>query len=334
MSPTGSDMPPPPNDEWFRLLASWSKELLSATDRIHYLIGNRHQPTKGSYREALLRRLLRRILPSRFRVSTGFIYRWNEPPTRQIDVLIWDAQDHSALLEEGELAILSAEAVCAIIEVKSILNPSELRDALDLLSPSWLIKWRYTSESSQTGIRQQVPDVPFRAVFAYSHQNADIGEQALSVFTELATFYRERYGDDAQRAIEHTGGHLEWSNLIDVICIADGPQIEQTCVTIDCSDGCSYRTPGFAAYVDPAAGESLAVGRFCMCLLSRLVNWQAAEAARKTLCSPAIVTTPGVCCFGQLPGQPERVRFPGSDGSPQSLWCPNPALWHIETTGL
>src|SRR5713101_3761761 len=73
-----------PNDNWFRLLASWSKELLSATDRIHYLIGNRHQPTKGSYREALLRRLLRRVLPDRFRVSTGFIYRWNKPPSRQI----------------------------------------------------------------------------------------------------------------------------------------------------------------------------------------------------------------------------------------------------------
>jgi len=121
-----------PNDNWFRLLASWSKELLSATDRIHYLIGNRHQPTKGSYREALLRRLLRRVLPDRFRVSTGFIYRWNKPPSRQIDVLIWDAQQHSALLEEGELAILTDDAVAAIIEVKSTLDADELRDALDL----------------------------------------------------------------------------------------------------------------------------------------------------------------------------------------------------------
>src|SRR5713101_7162440 len=125
-----------PNDNWFRLLASWSKELLSATDRIHYLIGNRHQPAKGSYREALLRRLLRRVLPDRFRVSTGFIYRWADDPSRQLDVLVWDAQRYSALLEEGELAILTPESVAAIIEVKSVFSTSELRDGFELLSPA------------------------------------------------------------------------------------------------------------------------------------------------------------------------------------------------------
>jgi hypothetical protein len=299
-----------PNNEWFRLLASWSKELLSATDRIHYLIGNRHQPTKGSYREALLRRLLRRVLPDRFRVSTGFIYQWNEQPSRQIDVLIWDAQQHSALLEEGDLAILTADAVAAIIEVKSKLTAPELRDTLDLLHPDWWINWRDPSEYSRHGLPQQVPDVPFRAVFAYNSPHTDVGTATSTIFSELASFYRQRFGDDAQRALEHRGNHLRWINMVDSICIADGPQIEQTHVTIDC-DGGSYEAPGFVAYEGHLIGESISVGRFCMYLLESLTGWAGGEAARVTLRAPAPTARPGVCCFGRFPGTPQRQPFQG-----------------------
>lgn len=321
-----------PTDEWFRLLASWSKELLSATDRIHYLIGNRHQPTKGSYREALLRRLLRRVLPDRFRVSTGFIYRWNEQPSRQIDVLIWDAQQHSALLEEGELAVLTADAVAAIIEVKSTLTVADLRDALDLLHPGSWVNWRHTSQISLSGLPQQVPDVPFRAVFAYNDQHTNVDATVSFVFSVLAAFYQQRFGDDAKRALEHSGHNLQWINMVDVICIADGPQIEQTHVTVDCDDGGSYNAPGFAGYTGHPTGENksnISVGRFCMYLLWSLAGWTGGEAARKTLRSPAPTATPGVCCFGQFPGTPKRLRLWGTDVPLDKLWCPVPPLWSV-----
>jgi hypothetical protein len=104
-------------------VASWSRELLSATDRIHYLITERHQPTQGGYREALLRRLLRRVLPDRFRVSTGFIYRWDEQPSRQLDIVIWDAQNHSALLEEGEFIIRGrSRQSCRVLMLRQTAN--------------------------------------------------------------------------------------------------------------------------------------------------------------------------------------------------------------------
>jgi len=112
--------------------------------------------------------------------------------TRQLDVLIWDAQKYSALLEEGELAILSADSVAAIIEVKSTLNGTELRDALALLSPRWWINWRHTSESSRTGLIQQVPDVPFRAVFAFSDEHVGVRGTVCSHWT--GTKYSQRSG--------------------------------------------------------------------------------------------------------------------------------------------
>jgi hypothetical protein len=322
-------MPPAPNEEWFRLLASWSEELLATTDRIHYLIGNRHQPTKGSYRESLLRRLLRRVLPDRFRVSTGFIYRWNEQPTRQIDVLIWDAQQHSALLEEGELAILTADAVSAVIEVKSILNATELADALDLLSPPWWVYWRHTPETSCRGLPQQCPIVPFRAVFAYSDGCAEVDATVHSVFSGLASFYRQRFGDDAERAIAQRGNSLEWTNMVDAICIADGPQIEQTCVRVDYDKGTHKEAPGFAAYSGHPTGQQISVGRFCMYLLDRLTGWGQAEAARVTLRSPATLATSGICSFGRFSGTPSRLRLWGQDVSLDRLWYPDPPLWNV-----
>jgi hypothetical protein len=317
-----------PPDDWFRLLASWSSELLAATDRIDDLIGNRHQPTKGSYREALLRRLLRRVLPDRFRVSTGFIYRWNEQPTRQVDVLIWDAQNHSALLEEGELAILTADSVAAIIEVKSTLTSYELRDALDLLSPAWWVHWRHAQASSCTGLRQQVPDVPFRAVFAYNDQHADVGTTVSSIFSDLASFYQKRFAEDVRYAIEHAEG-FRWINMVDAICIADGPEIEQTRIIVNSDDGESYSTPAFAAYGRHPNGDRISVGRFCMYLLRSLTGWFASEAAGVTLNSPAGIATPGVCCFGRFPGIPKRLRLWGEDVPPETLWCPDPPLWSV-----
>jgi hypothetical protein len=324
-----------PPDEWFRLLASWSQELLSATDRIHFFIGERHQPTKGGYREALLRRLLRRVLPDRFRVSTGFIYRWNEPPSRQLDVVIWDAQNHSALLEEGEFAILTAESVAAVVEVKSILSAAEMRASLELLSPNWWVNWRYRPEDSTVGLPQQATNVPFRAIFGYGTPHKDADATAGLVFRELSSFYR-RFGNDAKPALEHTyGGNLWWSNMIDVVCFAYGPQIEQTSVLVDCDDGKGYSAPGFASYAGHLPGEdsiheNIAVGRFCMNLLQTLSRWPENEAARETLRASAATTDPGVCCFGQFPAVPRRLRVWGQDVPPETLWYPDPPLWMVD----
>lgn len=326
-------MPPP--EEWFRLLDSWSRELLSATDRVEYLIGQRHQPSKGTYREALLRRLLRRVLPDRFRVSTGFIYRWGKPPSRQIDVLIWDALEHSALLEEGEFVVLTADSVAAIIEVKSTLNRRELCSALMLLSPDWWINWRFTKEDSSTELPQRWPDVPFRAVFAYSGMSNDINATAKTVFSELASFYRWYLGDDARRAIEENpqiNNNPSSSNLIDVICVAHGPQIEQASLIIDYDDGSSdNNVPCFASYTGHIprkihAGANVSVGRFCMKLLSDLTAWQS-EAAQQTLRAPANMTTPAACYFGEIAETPNRVRVWGEDVHPEALWYPDTPLW-------
>lgn len=326
-------MPRAPAD-WFQLLASWSRELLSATDRIDYLIGSRHQPTKGGYREALLRQLLRRILPDRFRVSTGFVYRWGEEPSRQLDVLIWDAQQHTAVLEEGELAILTPESVAGIIEVKSILDRHALRDSLGLLSPPWLVNWRHRDEQSRTGLHQQVPDVPLRAVFAYTALSGDADACATVVFEELTGFYREMFGEDAEVALGHRGPRLRWLNLVDAICIADCLEVEQTSLTVDGSDCRLYDGPGFAAFPAESSAGNLAVGKFCMYLLFYLLSRCGDDASKVTFNEALPTAHPGVCCPARLALAPVRVRLWGNEVPPTHLWNADPPLWDQNPAAL
>lgn len=314
---------------WQRLLSSWSDELLATTERIQHLIGNRHQPTKGGYKEALLRRLLRRVLPERFRVSTGFIFRWNGKPSQQIDVMIWDASKHSALLEEGELAVLTANAVDAIVEVKSSITKSRFRESLELLNPEWLTTWRYTTESSQSGLKQDIPaSTPFRGVFAFTGGKRSADSLTQMVFEEIANFYGQRFGADAERAIGHVNGNnLNSVNMIDAVCVANAISIEQASLWLDFENLKKSHFQGYVAFKNQSHTINTAVGRFCMLLLRHLTGWENSEQVRYTLSVPALTANPGVCCLPEVPESLNRIRAWGREMPLDSIWHPKKPLW-------
>jgi hypothetical protein len=260
-------------------------------------------------------------------VSTGFIYRWSKTPSQQIDILIWDADQHAALLEEGELAILTLDAVLAIIEVKSVLTRVELRKALNLLHPEWLIEWSLRSDSSRTGRKQQIVDGPLRAVFAYTTEG---GSAPQMIFEELAKFYRSKYGADAEQIARHRGGRLRWSNFVDAICVADSLEVEQTGLLIDANKKVLYDGPGFGAFkLDSSLGK-LAVGKFCLFLLWHLLEWTGENATTIAMNDAEWpLAHPAACLFGGLPRKPSRVRIMGRDIPVDSLWTPKPSLWTV-----
>jgi len=108
-------------------------ELKATKDRIRQLIGGRHWQTDGEHKEAVLRKILRNHLPESVRVGRGFVCFRNET-SRQIDILI-NANDKPALFKDGELVLVTPDAVQAIVEVKtSLKSRSDLRSALTKLS--------------------------------------------------------------------------------------------------------------------------------------------------------------------------------------------------------
>ncbi|KAB0325497.1 hypothetical protein LSO07_18050 [Janthinobacterium sp. PLB04] len=110
-----------------RYLATFSEELLVKSRRIDHLI--QHTGTVGSYREGLLRSLLRQVVPQQYEVSTGFL----ENCPRQLDIIIWDAHRYGALFRDGDIVVVPSAAVRAVIEVKTTLGTQPLDEALEIL---------------------------------------------------------------------------------------------------------------------------------------------------------------------------------------------------------
>jgi hypothetical protein len=108
-------------------LRSFAHDLVANSQRIDALIG--HSGTVGSYREDLLRTMLRKLLPKRYSVDTGFI----EDSPRQLDIIIWDAFNYPALFREGDVVVIPRAAVRGVIEVKTTLSSTSILEAFDIL---------------------------------------------------------------------------------------------------------------------------------------------------------------------------------------------------------
>lgn len=106
---------------------SMAGELDSMSQRVRNLIS--HAGAVGTYRENLLQTLLRKNLPERYHVATGFI----ENCPRQLDILIYDRLEYAPLFREGDLVVVPQESVRAVIEVKTTLNGKILKESLQLL---------------------------------------------------------------------------------------------------------------------------------------------------------------------------------------------------------
>jgi hypothetical protein len=110
---------------------SLTDELHALKDRIRNLAT--HWPTDGEYKEAALRTVLRRHLPSSLIVGRGFIVTPNSSST-QLDLLIVDGNSPT-LFRDGDLLFVTPDCVRAIIEVKTSLNSSkEVKDCATKLA--------------------------------------------------------------------------------------------------------------------------------------------------------------------------------------------------------
>lgn len=107
--------------------ATIAVELASLSERIRLII--EHGPTVGTYRENLLQNSLRKHLPERYHVATGFIFGMRN----QIDILIYDRIDYAPIFRDGHLVIVPPEAVRAVIEVKTNLTSDNLESALEVM---------------------------------------------------------------------------------------------------------------------------------------------------------------------------------------------------------
>jgi hypothetical protein len=100
---------------------STAKELLAIKDRVRNLIN--HWGEDGRYQEAVIKTMIQRFLPEKYRIGSGFVVRQtrergNHEPSKQIDLIIYDTSC-PILFKENDFVILTADSVLGIIEVKA-----------------------------------------------------------------------------------------------------------------------------------------------------------------------------------------------------------------------
>jgi len=85
-----------------------------------------HSGERGRAVEEILREFLRRHLPGRYAVGTGFLVAPEGTESRQCDIIIYDRLDTPILLGAGDIVMVPTDCALAVIEVKSALSRQEL----------------------------------------------------------------------------------------------------------------------------------------------------------------------------------------------------------------
>lgn len=103
---------------------STSNELLALTNKVRELI--QHWGEDGRYKEAVFKNILRRFLPEKYLIGTGFVVRQTDNrgehlASKQIDIIIYD-NESPILFKEGDFVILAPDSVRGIVEIKANLQ--------------------------------------------------------------------------------------------------------------------------------------------------------------------------------------------------------------------
>jgi hypothetical protein len=111
---------------------STTKELLAIKDRVRNLVF--HWGEDGRYKEAVLKSVIQRFLPQKFNIATGFVVKQTKDraehlSSKQIDLIIYDTA-YPVLFKEGDFAIVTPDAVRAIIEVKANVQTQSLQEVI------------------------------------------------------------------------------------------------------------------------------------------------------------------------------------------------------------
>jgi hypothetical protein len=117
-----------PSTDYF---VSITQEVTSLKNRVRHLIQGSHWLTDGEWKESVIRTMLRRHLPKQYGVGRGFILADAKRST-QVDVLIYDTSK-PILHQDGELVIVTTDAVCGVIEVKTKLTRASMDETVDKL---------------------------------------------------------------------------------------------------------------------------------------------------------------------------------------------------------
>jgi hypothetical protein len=135
-----------------------------------------HRGKRGEGREEVLIHFLRQYLPDRFGAHTGFVVDSFKNVSKQTDIVIYDKMVSPIFKVTDEERIFPIECVCAVVEVRSLLNTEGLTEMAERIR--LIKKLDKTCEGTRKALlgggygigplkRETYHDQVFGAVFAY-----------------------------------------------------------------------------------------------------------------------------------------------------------------------
>jgi len=115
------------------LYSSRRDELLAQREQIRSL--TKQSKVQGDYHEALIRELVRKQVPEKYKVGHGLVYDEREEKTSQeCDVIVYGTETKPLFeFESQDLVIANPDTVKFVIQVKSKLTSKTLMDAIQNL---------------------------------------------------------------------------------------------------------------------------------------------------------------------------------------------------------
>jgi hypothetical protein len=140
-----------------------------------------HNLEKGLGNEQALRELLRNFLPGKYGVAKGKVVNALGQRSRQCDIIIYDRmQCPNLFIDENDNQILPIEGVYIVIEVKTTLTSSILKDAFMNLSSVYNLSQRETNRSNNDHVDYFTPGLAVMA-FNYSGKLDALCNQYISL---------------------------------------------------------------------------------------------------------------------------------------------------------
>jgi len=99
-----------------------------------------HPGEYGVYREKVVTKFLRNFLPKNYEIATGFVVNNVDKITTQCDLIIYNKDLTPLISDYNNQEFYTAETVLSIGEIKSKLNKTQFKDALNKLARNKKIK--------------------------------------------------------------------------------------------------------------------------------------------------------------------------------------------------
>lgn len=113
-----------------KLFDEVSTQMTSRLNQARIGIGT-HAPSKGTTFENIFIEFLREYLPKFMDVSSGFIVDANGNQSRQLDVILFDANKSPKFYQKENIRVLPIECVYGVIEVKAKLAISDVGEIFE-----------------------------------------------------------------------------------------------------------------------------------------------------------------------------------------------------------